>query len=100
MYKHYLLKIFGTFTVFIDRAMIEFQKHRLINRGNTTPHSPLSHCHASKYNHIPPFLSPIPSIGHFTLNTPLVVPSSLGISSFGKSYSHYLCSTSEALPPY
>jgi len=25
-YKRYLLKYFGTFTVFIDRGMIEFQK--------------------------------------------------------------------------
>src|SRR5882762_10101197 len=34
-YKRYLLKYFGTFTIFIDRGTIEFQKHRLINRGNT-----------------------------------------------------------------
>src|ERR1700683_4448706 len=36
MYARYLLKYFGVFAVFIDRAIIEFQKHRLINRGNTT----------------------------------------------------------------
>jgi len=30
MYKHYLLKYFGTFTIFIDCAMIECQKHQLI----------------------------------------------------------------------
>jgi len=35
MYKHYLLKHFGTFTIFIDHEMIEFQKHWLINHGNT-----------------------------------------------------------------
>ena len=35
MYKRCLLKYFGAFTVFIDHAMIDFQKHRLINRGNT-----------------------------------------------------------------
>jgi hypothetical protein len=35
MYKRYLLKYFGTFTVFIDRAVIEFQKHWLINCSNT-----------------------------------------------------------------
>ena len=35
MYKWYLLKYFGTFTIFIDRAVIEFQKHQLINHGNT-----------------------------------------------------------------
>ena len=35
MYKHYLRKYFGTFYVFIDPAMIEFQKHRLYNRSNT-----------------------------------------------------------------
>jgi hypothetical protein len=37
MYKWHLLKYFGTFTVFIDRTVIEFQKHQLINRGNTNP---------------------------------------------------------------
>ena len=36
MYKHYLLKHFGTFTIFIDHAMIEFQKHQLINHSNTS----------------------------------------------------------------
>jgi WD40 repeat protein len=35
MYKRYPLKHFGAFIVFIDRAMIEFRKQRLINRGNT-----------------------------------------------------------------
>src|ERR1700677_268 len=35
MYTRYLLKYFGIFTVFIDCAMIGFQKHRLINHGNT-----------------------------------------------------------------
>ena len=37
MYKRYPLKHFGAFIVFIDRAMIEFQKQWLINRGNTNP---------------------------------------------------------------
>src|ERR1700677_763683 len=36
MYTRYLLKYFGVFTVFIDRAIIGFQKRRLINHGNTT----------------------------------------------------------------
>jgi hypothetical protein len=37
MYKRYPLKYFGAFTTaFINRAMNEFQKHWLINRGNTT----------------------------------------------------------------
>jgi hypothetical protein len=36
MYKLYLLKYFGTFTIFIDSAMIEFQKHQLNNHSNTT----------------------------------------------------------------
>ena len=35
MYTRYLLKYSGVFTVFIDCAIIEFQKHRLINHGNT-----------------------------------------------------------------
>ena len=35
MYKRYPLKHFGAFTVFIDRAMIEIQKHRLINCNTT-----------------------------------------------------------------
>src|SRR5882762_7703237 len=36
MYKQHLLKYFGTSTVFIDHAVIGFQKHQLINRGNTS----------------------------------------------------------------
>jgi hypothetical protein len=36
MYKHYPIKHFGGFIIFIDRAMIEFQKHLLINHGNTS----------------------------------------------------------------
>ena len=39
MYKRYPLKHFGAFIVFIDRAMIEFRKQWLINRGNTIPSS-------------------------------------------------------------
>src|ERR1700691_2390031 len=35
MYKRYLLKHFGALTIFIDHTMIEFEKHQLINRGNT-----------------------------------------------------------------
>jgi hypothetical protein len=35
MYKRYPLKHFGAFIIFIDRAMIEFQKQWLINCGNT-----------------------------------------------------------------
>ena len=35
MYKWYLLKYFGTFTVFIDHTVIKFQKHWLINHSNT-----------------------------------------------------------------
>jgi len=35
IYKWYLLKYFGTFTIFIDRAVIEFEKHWLINHSNT-----------------------------------------------------------------
>ena len=35
-YKLYLLKYFGTFAVVIDCAVIEFQKHWLINSSNTT----------------------------------------------------------------
>src|ERR1700735_2278890 len=42
MYKRYPLKHFGAFIVFIDRAMIEFRKQRLINRGNT-----ITHCHSA-----------------------------------------------------
>ena len=42
MYKCYLLKYFGTFTIFIDHTMIDFQKHWLINRGNTTS---ITNCH-------------------------------------------------------
>jgi hypothetical protein len=39
MYKRYLRKYFGTFTVFIDRVMIKFQKHRLINHTKTRTHT-------------------------------------------------------------
>src|ERR1700685_3417104 len=35
MYTHYPIKHFGALTIFIDRAMIEFQKHQLINCDNT-----------------------------------------------------------------
>ena len=36
MYKHYLLKYFLNSNVTINRAMIDFQKHRSCNHGNTT----------------------------------------------------------------
>ena len=36
MYKFYLPKYFGTFAVVIDCAVIEFQKHWLINCNNIT----------------------------------------------------------------
>jgi hypothetical protein len=39
MYKRYLLKHFSALTVFIDCAMIEFEKHQLINHGNTKFHA-------------------------------------------------------------
>ena len=36
MYKFYLPKYFGTFAVVIDCAVVEFQKHWLINCNNIT----------------------------------------------------------------
>ena len=60
MYKCYLLKYFGTFTLLIDHAVIEFQKHWLINYGNTKaldiwldcqPSSIFLECRTAIYGH-------------------------------------------------
>jgi len=39
MYKRYLHKYFLNFNTMIDRATIDFQKHRSCNRDNTIPGS-------------------------------------------------------------